>query len=1156
MIRRAFIGLFALITLALLLAGLLLYGLAGTATGNRWLLTQVSDLIPGELSVEHWDGNLLGTVSLRGLVYENDSLSVTLNQLDAQLHPLTLTRGWLTFDDLSLGHLLIKTTPGPAEESNSTSLPDSLTLPLGIRIEHLSVDSVTVNDTQLAQTLEGESLSAWRRFQLARLEATLLDDLDVNLSAHGQLASPYNLDGRLRWRKPLPDKGAVAAAQTSGELVARGPLTALQLNHDLYSPVTLHSAGHWRYQDQQWQVDLKHQWQQQPLPLSNDPGLTLDAGTLITRGPLSAIQLKGKTALTRTVADQQPQTLDIELDAQLAEQTLTLATLTLQQSGQQLSASGTLQLQPLQWDLALNGALDTGMLVPTLPGQLTIDGHSQGQIKDNHWQLEPGSLQVTGTLRQQPLSLHARTRGHADNLQIDSQLHWGDNQLTLAGKAWPEWQLEGELALANLTQLERSLQGRLTGNLSIQGPPQRPRFSGTLAGNALRQGELQLDAVQANFSNVGTGPQQQAVKVSAAGLQQNGRGLLDRLTLDLQGTLPDHQLTLALTQEDTRLDTQLEGTLSLNDNTPPRWEGALQNTRLEQAHLGQWTQQAASALFLSASRQQLGELCLQQQQSQLCAQGSLNDAQQFTLDANMNALPLALLTPLIGPDHTLKGTLQGETRLKGTLEAPTGDLKLQTRDARLSFNVEDGPAPWQLDTVSLESRLDGQQAHTRFVLSTALGQVNAEIDHGFTPDAAMQGQVAFRIERLSVVEMLTADLRDVSGKLHGDIQLAGTPRAPIIEGTIALQDGHTLVPALGTAFSDINLRLTGSPKGRLAVDGQARMGTGTLKVTGYLDPSRWPLALKLQFSGQRLLVAERPDAQVWVSPDLTLSGDLEGMMLSGELRIPEAAIRPEQLPEGAITVSEDQVLVHQEGNKDQALPLGMDVTVRLGDQVSFNGFGLNATLGGTLQIAQQPRQPPQLNGELIVVEGRYRAYGQNLAISDGQLIFQGQPDNPGLDIRAYRKIPSEAITVGVQLGGTLQTPEATLYSDPAMETSQIMSYLLTGRPLEGGTQSDANRIAQALAVYGLEKGSGVTQKIGDKLGVDEITVGSDWETEDAALMLGKQLSERLYLTYAIGLFDAVSTVMLRYTLSRSLHLEARSSSEANSLDLIWEKELR
>ena len=103
--------------------------------------------------------------------------------------------------------------------------------------------------------------------------------------------------------------------------------------------------------------------------------------------------------------------------------------------------------------------------------------------------------------------------------------------------------------------------------------------------------------------------------------------------------------------------------------------------------------------------------------------------------------------------------------------------------------------------------------------------------------------------------------------------------------------------------------------------------------------------------------------------------------------------------------------------------------------------------------------------------------------------------------------------------------------------------------------SAARDEAQALALYGLQKGSGVTDKIGDTLGLDEISIGSDWETSDSALMLGKQISDRLYLTYAVGLFDAISTVMLRYTLTRQLHLEAQSSSKSQAIDLIWEKEL-
>ena len=73
-------------------------------------------------------------------------------------------------------------------------------------------------------------------------------------------------------------------------------------------------------------------------------------------------------------------------------------------------------------------------------------------------------------------------------------------------------------------------------------------------------------------------------------------------------------------------------------------------------------------------------------------------------------------------------------------------------------------------------------------------------------------------------------------------------------------------------------------------------------------------------------------------------------------------------------------------------------------------------------------------------------------------------------------------------GGTLQEPEASLFSDLSVERARSPCYLLTGRPLESGSKSDASRIAQALALYGLEKGSGVTEKIGDKIGLDDISV--------------------------------------------------------------------
>ncbi|HIL23622.1 MAG TPA: hypothetical protein EYG20_10100, partial [Alcanivorax sp.] len=473
-----------------------------------------------------------------------------------------------------------------------------------------------------------------------------------------------------------------------------------------------------------------------------------------------------------------------------------------------------------------------------------------------------------------------------------------------------------------------------------------------------------------------------------------------------------------------------------------------------------------------------------------------------------------------------------------------------------TVNTADAPPPVEIEALTVQGTLADQRLSSNLTLITALGNAHAQLEHGLGLDSSLQGDVDFTLSSLAFVELFTADLREVQGRIHGDFSLAGTVRQPIMNGAIKLQDGQALIPFLGIDIADLQVAIQGNPQGKLDITGSAQMGTGTLNLNGTVDPGEKNIPLQLTLGGERLLAADRPDARILLTPDLTLAGDLEGLNLTGSLAIPEAEIRPVEIPEGAITVSNDQVLVHQEGDSPSQLPLGMDVTLTLGDKVHFKGFGLDAMLGGTLQIEQKPQRPPQLNGELVIREGRYRAYGQNLAISDGQLIFQGPPDNPGLDIRAIRKIPSEGVVVGVQLSGTLQEPSASLFSDPSMEQSQAMSYLLTGRPLESGSKSEGNQIAQALALYGLERGSGVTEKIGDKLGVDDISVGSDWESDDAALMLGKQLSERLYLTYAVGLFDAISTVILRYTLTRSLHLEARSSSESNSIDLIWEKELR
>lgn len=1143
--RRFFIAL-AAVTAGALLALILL---VATQAGNRWLVHHLDSWIPGTLTIASWDGRLLDQVTLTDLHYQHQELEIQLDHASLALDPAQLLQGWLAVHSLELGNLAIHSPPAPAsaEGEPGFTMPDSLALPLGIRIEQARLNTLTLNGDMLAQQLRGQSWVAWRRFNVARLRGQLAG-ATLDLQLQGKLSAPYPLTGQLGWSYPLPEE-QFDAADAQGQLSLDGPLDEIAIRHELQAPLHLQSQGTIGLVHGKPQLNLEHQWSNQPLPVALAQPTTLGPGQLTTRGPVTALSVAGKSKLKTGEHD-----LSLSLDGTLSPDTLALAQLKIEQDDQQVQASGALNLSPLSWDLRLEGQLNTAWLHPQLPGNLHLEGHSQGRQENGEWVIQPSQLNAKGKVRQQPFTLEADLQGQPQHLFMTGQFDWADNHATFQGTLADSWKLDSEWQLNKLAALAPSLAGQLRSKLQLRGPRQQPRLSGTLRGQELSWQQWQLDTLDSDFSSLGLGTQQQRLHITAGTLSQSGDPQLTEANLALNGTQQQHTFTLNLRRDGTTLTTRLRGGLN-----KASWRGRLEHTTLEQPGLGQWHQAKPSDLALSARKQSLQPLCLTHQQSRLCLSGRHQpdrDAKSLSAHLALQHLPLALADDLLGPTLSLKGEINGDFTLTGSPNNPGGQLNLHTDRAAVTFHGEPTPEPLQIQNLDLSSQFSDGRAKTRLALDASVAVIKGDLSHGFALDAPMHGDLSLQAKQLEWLSVLTPQVNDIEGALQAHLAFSGSPNKPQLDGQVRLDEGQMALPTLGIAVSRINLELTGSPKGRIAVSGGARVGDQPASLKGQVNLHQWPPQADLRLQGEKLLVADRPDARVRVSPDLRLSNHDQALALSGEIHIPEAEIAPVELPDNAVNVSEDQVLVHADAPSEQGLPLTTRVNITLGKAVHFVGFGLDATLGGDLVVQQDLDRPIQLNGELLIKEGRYRAYGQNLAIDDGQLIFQGPPDNPGLDIRAIRKIPSDNVVVGVQLTGTLQEPEASLFSNPSLEQSQTMSYLLTGKALGGGSNADNSRLAQALALYGLQKGSGVTEAVGEKLGLDEISIGSDWETSDAALMLGKQLSDRLYLTYTVGLFEAVSTVMLRYTLTRQLHLESKSSTNANSLDLIWEKDFR
>jgi translocation and assembly module TamB len=233
----------------------------------------------------------------------------------------------------------------------------------------------------------------------------------------------------------------------------------------------------------------------------------------------------------------------------------------------------------------------------------------------------------------------------------------------------------------------------------------------------------------------------------------------------------------------------------------------------------------------------------------------------------------------------------------------------------------------------------------------------------------------------------------------------------------------------------------------------------------------------------------------------------------------------------------------------RARPISAQIRLTLGDSVTFQGFNVNAQFGGSLTATQRAGGLATATGSLTIREGHYKAYGQDLTIKDGVIRWAGGPvDNPGLSVRVTRT--ADTVVAGLQIDGTLKEPRVSVFSEPTMSEGQALSYLVTGHPAGEGAGASGNLATKALTSLGLRGGDFLAKAVGEGVGLSEARIQATGDFRSAAFVAGRYLSPNLYVSYAVGLFDPVSTLRLRYVLSNRFTLQAEAGKETGADVLI------
>ena len=853
----------------------------------------------------------------------------------------------------------------------------------------------------------------------------------------------------------------------------------------------------------------------------------------------------------------QKQQADIALKVRGTPELVELQQFDIVQKKGRLAATGKVNLKPeLAWAVDARGQdFDPGAFAVEWPGSLRFQLATQGKMTEKGPDATLKLTELRGRLRGRPIAGDADMTITAPYLPA-GKLALSSGESKLRVEAAKSEQIDATIAVdvASLNDWVPNSGGELGASFKVLGKWPDIAIDGNARGSELHMNEMRLDRLALDADMKKPLDPEGSLKVTLSGLAAAGFEF-DTLQANASGNSGSHHAEVSTTGQPLAFSIAIQGA-----RQDDGWSGAVQTLVLDVKNAAKLSLREPANVAVKAKAVDVSRACFVDRDIELCMQGGMKPDGSAQGSYSLANVPLALANSFSTDDMPLrfKGLIGGKGDIRRDADGNLfGNASIQSASGGMSrvLAVAEGDEPAEEETLltykdfRIEANLSGADA--RASVSTGLqenGSLQGEGEvHGLNQASTqINGRLNASLPDLAPFAVFAPQLANVHGRLDAQGSVAGTLQEPAITGQVSAAELAADIPAVGLHLKNGRLDVRPSSSTEFQVSGGVESGGGALKFAGTASTSG---TVDMQLNGDRFLAADIPGAKVFITPALDLVRNEERMTLSGKVTIPEADVNLQKLPRGgdkAQAASSDVVVVDaetQEEAAEKAIPLYANITVALGEKVNLTGFGLEAKVAGNLDVRERPGADTVGSGD-VNVTGRYKAYGQDLTIQQGQLLYASTPlDNPRLRIEATRTV--DEVVAGLRIRGSAQSPELTVFSDPPMGQANALSYIVAGKPLDdiGSGSGEGDAVQAATRSLGAAAGGLLAKNVGRRLGADELSVKDDEMIGGAALTVGQYLSPRVYLSYGVGLFEPGEVITLRYKLSKDLSVQAQRGPE-------------
>ncbi|NPA94484.1 MAG: hypothetical protein GXO58_03540, partial [Thermodesulfobacteria bacterium] len=689
----------------------------------------------------------------------------------------------------------------------------------------------------------------------------------------------------------------------------------------------------------------------------------------------------------------------------------------------------------------------------------------------------------------------------------------------------------------DISQLYPDAGGRLDISGVIRGTRKEPNLKARLDGRSLRLSSYKVDSFKGAINLEGLSNSKIDSSFKTKGLRLDKLNL-GRLVLTIRGKRFNHYLNLSVSGGDIDARLSLLGGFDTN----MEYDGLVKGLRIKPLDFPAWSLEHEAQIAVSGSGLELSPLCLIEsgEKGHLCLSSKVRK-NFLTLNLDGKNIPLEPIAKHFTKTLILYGYSDINLNLQRSGRQIRGMVAFKTQDSRLKFasSGKNYPLNLSLDGKITESALtatlNGSLSDNFTVTGLAtipgfgLGEQNSD---GNSIHIALD----LKGKSLTIFQDFIPGLYVHSGTLDARVNVSGTRKSPNLNIRADIEHLRAEYPDYGLDIRSKEARLrVKNGKVSMLARLDSKDGPLLLKAQGELTPERHLVTCTVNGEDYRLVTT--PYLKVDVSPRLKISWSGKKIDIRGNVLVPKARIRQMKLPPSAVVPSPDIVIKGQEPPKRRVpLAIYVKVGIKAGDKVTIDAYGLKGRLDGDVVVTMLPNSPLLLSGILSVEDGTYTAFGTELEIQKGRVIyFSTPPDNPRVEVDAIRNVGDTL--VGVRIRGSLKNPEVKLFSDPPMPESEIARYLLGGGSGEGFGKASVITSGANLLI----------SKIRQKLGMfDVLKLQTEENPDDIALIVGTYLRPDLYLKFINDFGDKMTRIILRYEFSKHIEIETETGDSPSA----------